>query len=437
MAHTFCPLPWKHLSTQANGDLRVCCQCITAPFGKAVKADGTFFNGARDDDREVRNTAIFKEIRRAMVKGERSRHCELCWTAEDLGHASRRKDELELMGPEFEKKALNETAADGTIDVDAFPVTHFDLRLGNTCNFRCRSCSPRDSSAWYDDYAKMKLEDSLFRKTPPKFDDRYEFVQSDKGWKLDTNDFSWHEESVLLARLEENLGHVERIYFTGGEPTLIRAHWRLLEQLIEKDRAKHIWLDYNTNASSIKPEWLTIWSKFRHVFLGCSVDAIGDKAVYLRPPVEWDTIERNLTRIAMAGGSIHAGICVTVSAYNVFHYLEILEYMWDKKWPNFHVIPFGQVLEYPDFMSVQVLPLHVKQLVRKRYNDFFKEKSQHLHPVHRQELRAKFDYILSYMDGRDRSGDLKAFLRKTDQMDRLRGQNFRETFPELAGLLLR
>lgn len=435
MAHTFCPLPWKHLSTQANGDLRVCCQCIFPPFGKSQKADGSFYNGARDDDRDVRNTPVFREIRSRMLKGERSPHCDLCWKEEDLGKSSRRLDELKLMSPSFEARARAKTSEDGTISTEEFPVTHFDLRLGNTCNLKCRSCSPRDSSAWYDDYAKLMLEDSLFRRTPPKFDGRYPFRKSEKGWVLDTEDFAWHEDSVLLNKLEANLDHVERIYFTGGEPTLIRAHWSLLEKLIEKGRAPHIWLDYNTNVSGVTAEWLRIWSKFKHVFLGCSVDAIGKRAVYLRPPVEWSVIERNLERIALAQGNIHAGLCITISAYNVLHYLEMLEYLWEKNWENFYILPFGQVLEHPTHMSVQILPGKAKKLVRQRYEDFFRNRTARLHPTKKEALRQRFDYILDTMDARDRSEELKLFLRRAEQLDRLRGQSLRDTFPELLELL--
>lgn len=435
MAHTFCPLPWKHLSTVANGDLRVCCQCIYAPHGIAKKEDGTVYNAARDDAGEVRNAAIFREIRRDMIAGKKSEHCNLCWKEEELGHKSRRLGELQRADEGFEELARANTLPDGTINLEKLPVRDFDLRLGNHCNFKCRSCSPRDSNSWYDDFAKINIEDSFFRKKPAKFEGRYDFVKTDKGWTLDTKDFSWHENSVLLKNLEENLDHVERIYFTGGEPTLIRAHWRLLEKLIEKGRAPHIWLDYNTNVSGITEEWLSIWKNFKHVFLGCSVDAVGDKAVYLRPPVEWNVIEKNLEKIAKAGENIHAGLSVTVSAYNVLHYLELLEYRWGKNWENFFILPYGQVLEYPTWMSVQVLPASAKKVIEERYRKFFEKNASRFHPDKREQLQAKLDYIIGFMNQKDRSDELKNFLRKTEQLDRLRSQSFKETFPEILELL--
>lgn len=435
MAHTFCPLPWKHISTVANGDIRVCCQCIYAPFGLAKKPDGSIYNAARDSADDARNSEIFLKIRSQMMAGEKPDDCKLCWSEEELGHKSRRLGEIQRADKDFEDLARANTKPDGSINVEKLPVRDFDLRLGNHCNFKCRSCSPRDSSSWYDDFAKINIEDSLFRRKPAKFEGRYDFIKTEKGWTLDTNDFSWHEDSVLLKSLEEKIEHVERIYFTGGEPTLIRAHWKLLEKLIEKGRAPYIWLDYNTNVSGITSEWLSIWKHFKHVFLGCSVDAIGDKAVYVRPPVEWTTIEKNLEKIAAAGGNIHAGLSVTISAYNVLHYLEMLEYRWEKNWDNFYILPFGQVLEYPTWMSIQVLPQKAKKEVEERFRNFFEKNSSRLGPDKREQLKVKLDYIVGFMNQKDRSGELKDFFRKTEQLDRLRGQSFAKTFPDLLEIL--
>jgi organic radical activating enzyme len=66
-----------------------------------------------------------------------------------------------------------------------------------------------------------------------------------------------------LKQVEKEMEHVDKIYFTGGEPTLIKAHWNLLQKFIDSGHAHHISLDYNTNASSIRDEYFQIWSKFK------------------------------------------------------------------------------------------------------------------------------------------------------------------------------
>ena len=47
MSKTFCPLPWIHLATRPNGDVRVCCTANASGAGKQdektaglVKKDG-------------------------------------------------------------------------------------------------------------------------------------------------------------------------------------------------------------------------------------------------------------------------------------------------------------------------------------------------------------------------------------------------------------
>ena len=51
MSKTFCPLPWIHLATRPNGDVRVCCTANASGAGKQdektaglVKKDGIAMN---------------------------------------------------------------------------------------------------------------------------------------------------------------------------------------------------------------------------------------------------------------------------------------------------------------------------------------------------------------------------------------------------------
>ena len=51
MSKTFCPLPWIHLATRPNGDVRVCCTANASGAGKTdekeaglVKEDGVAMN---------------------------------------------------------------------------------------------------------------------------------------------------------------------------------------------------------------------------------------------------------------------------------------------------------------------------------------------------------------------------------------------------------
>ena len=113
----------------------------------------------------------------------------------------------------------------------------------------------------------------------------------------------------------------------------------------------------------------------------------------------------------------------------------MLEYRWEKNWENFYILPFGQVLEHPTWLSIQILPPKAKKEVELRYRKFFEKNSSRLHADKREQLQHKLDYIIGFMNQKDRSDELKVFFRRTEQLDRLRGQSFATTFPEILELM--
>ena len=88
-----------------------------------------------------------------------------------------------------------------------------ELRLGNLCNVRCRTCNPASSSQWRNDY--RKIEATL------------DFVT--KYGNIDKDEYKWPEEDAFWDDLFESAPNLELVYINGGEPTLIKKHWEYLE----------------------------------------------------------------------------------------------------------------------------------------------------------------------------------------------------------------
>ena len=72
----FCPIPWNHLGTMTNGDIRICCQMIYEPFGLLN------VNVKNIKNIDVRNLPVIKQVRKEMLEGKKSDLCKLCWTEE-------------------------------------------------------------------------------------------------------------------------------------------------------------------------------------------------------------------------------------------------------------------------------------------------------------------------------------------------------------------
>ena len=104
-----------------------------------------------------------------MLAGEEHPACDLCWKEESIGLNSKRvyMNKVVTNGVKYDiDRIRNSTQSDGTIDTKEFPLNYFDLRFGNLCNLKCRSCGPNDSSLWYEDYFNLSKDKD---KTKPKY----------------------------------------------------------------------------------------------------------------------------------------------------------------------------------------------------------------------------------------------------------------------------
>ncbi len=444
--HTICPIPWYHMSIQQNGDFRVCCQNIDEPFGK-FKKDKTFFLNTQYDNWEsVRNHEVAKDLRRSMLNGEKHELCNLCWSEEKNNLNSKRiyMNKILTNGKTYDIEYIKEnTAADGSIDSTKFPINYFDLRFGNLCNLKCRSCGPNDSSLWYEDYYKLSGAGEQDKWMWFYGVNKYTISKNGKVFELkDTSnpegvdDFLWYESKNFWDQFESNLPFLERLYLTGGEPTINKAHFKLLELCIEAGIAHKVHLEYNTNMYAIPPKLYDLWSQFKFIDIGCSIDGINDMANYLRPPSTWDVLEKNLDTLGNCNlNNIHAKLSTTVSVYNIFNFLELSTWLAQKKYRIIQDMPAFHVLHRPDYMNIQVLPLETKNHVVEVYEKFFEESKHRLDANWGKAYKKYFTGILNHMFAEDHSNLLPKLKEKTYQLDNIRNQKLSDIVPWLDTLL--
>ena len=95
-SNTFCVLPWIHLATRPNGDMRLCCTANASGAGEdhevgLVKAeDGRPANFARTTPLEAFNNDYMKSVRTTMLKGEIPASCAGCFKEESQSIVSKR-----------------------------------------------------------------------------------------------------------------------------------------------------------------------------------------------------------------------------------------------------------------------------------------------------------------------------------------------------------
>ncbi len=395
----FCPLLFQHLATHPNGSVSHCCiashvDMLSHSYDGTVDEKTKVYNLNNDSITALYNSESFKKARADMLKGRAPSACNRCFEEEAQGIHSKRQEELRNY-PDFrEAQAAAITALDGTISDPQFEFV--ELRLGNTCNVACRTCNPGSSSLWRNDY--KKLEETLdFNITS------YDGVTG----------FRWPEQTKFWDDLYEHTNKVKVFYINGGEPMLIKEHFKFLERLVERGHTD-VTLWYNINMTRMDDRVLDLWSNFSKVKVGASIDDLGDRNHYIRYPTDWDRVVKNL-HIVAANDFIELDITQTVSWMN---YTTLVTF-WN--WATELGIPVSHNPVYdPVFMSPDVLP---EDLVSAAWDDI--------------DSSAMPDYmkhkLKSYVNPSSQRGELWPQAQSyTLALDALRKQDIKRVMPEFA-----
>lgn len=420
---TICTIPWNHIATYQNGEYGICCQCIYTSGGRMI-TNNLPENILNTDIDTIRNHPTIVDLRRSMLAGEKHELCKLCWDEEALGLKSKRIGHRDLY-PNTLNKILESEDKSGVIDTKNFPLEYMDLRLGNLCNLKCRSCGPGDSSLWVEDlYHQGQKEFKMFG-----MPNAFEIENVNGVIKINSEQFQYYNSEQFKIFIEKALPTVTRIYFTGGEPLLNKKHYEILDYCIENDLAKNILLEYNTNGTTLNKNLLNQWSHFHNVQICFSVDAMGELAHYIRYPSKWKIIEKNMRQVDECElNNITCHTNFTASILNIKHLPEMTEWFYEQNWKKFNNILTWHRLVGPNWLNIQVLPNHVKQEIISLYEDYFNKSKI---PNIRQHIQP----LIDYMNENDASSRLMSTKFNIAAIDRVRHQKLADYIPWLADTL--
>ena len=380
MTDTFCVLPWIHLATNASGNLRVCCNS-TPGENFILKDDSTPYKIYKDDLQEAWNSNTYCDIRKTMLSNERPAMCIRCFREEDAGLESARQAWNKKWK---EDKVYNETPT--------FDIKYIDLRLGNLCNLRCRMCNPYASSQWLKEW--HLISDKLSKQEHARLK-RLDWPNDKKTW------------DNLLPLLDT----VDEVYLTGGEPTIIKEQYILLNYLIDNNIAHRVKLKYNTNLTNIPEELVVKWQSFKRVQLNCSIDAVGDLDRYIRYPSDWNTIVENFN-ILHKLKNIYIEIHCTVQMYNILRLQDLIAWVLP-----YEVKIYFNILNHPTWLNIRVLPVHLKKDVEEKLQKYY--------------YLPKVKGIIDYMNAQNWSEHLDIFYQKTRILDESRNESLQTIIAEL------
>jgi MoaA/NifB/PqqE/SkfB family radical SAM enzyme len=340
----FCLFPFATFSLGNGGNPRICCNNNAWNRVDQNKP----FNDLTFTIEEDFNNPLHKEVRQSFLEDKRHPSCKKCWDSEDQGATSYRQ--MFTNSFKFENSDLehwiNKTDPDGTIHDIEF--INLELTFGNKCNLKCVMCSGSNSSL----FAKEQYEN---KEIPLTIYNQY--------MSLD-----WFEDAEQFKKLYPFIKKVTRIQILGGEPLIIE-HQLLLQTLIELGISKNISLSYNSNLTTLPREILDTWKNFKNVTVGVSVDAYGNLNEFIRSPMKWDKLERNIEALQEIEGNIQIEIHATFGSLNYLQFTDFLE--WVKVLSNKYIkvtpVPFYNYIYMPKWFDPIHLPENIKQLGYDRY----------------------------------------------------------------------
>lgn len=433
MENTFCPIPWNFQAVRSNGDLRVCCQAnISEQQGVLRKEDGTAFNAKEGNLELARNSSLIRDVRKNMLKGEWHSACVRCQQEEKSNLSSRRKYELEQWTLRLED-VQGATTDEGHIDSSQFPVEYYDLRFGNLCNLKCRMCGPTDSSAWYEDWVELTGSQ--------EFKDTSGVVKLQKrGDRFFAEEYGWPVSESFWEDIESRLQNIRHVYMAGGEPLLIKRHYDFLEKCVERGVSGQIVLEYNTNCTQLPPKALALWSHFKQVRVGASIDGFGAFAEYQRYPCRWDDIYQNLKILNQQPANILVWLAYTVTAYNVFHLTDFIKWkLTEAQLPQINrtdgrPIITPHMAHNPKHLNVRVLPHTLKQELSeefKKLNTWLGEGN--FSDAVKKQGKMITSSIEDYMFSTDYHPQYwRQFCQYTQKLDQMRKQNILDLVPRFS-----
>jgi len=381
-----CILPWIHLETTATGSIKPCCL-----FDGNIEINGKPASLNVHTVDEIWNSDFMNNLREEFINGEKPVGCRACWQQETVGKASKRIVSNEKFSHHLGRyqKSLE------------YPV-YLDLKLGTTCNLKCRSCSTYSSSKWADD------EQKLYGKT----------------FNINLHSYWIDEDSQFWKEIEQILPTIEQFDFTGGEPFLIKKHYDILRKCVELDCAKNIEIHYNTNGT-IKPsdEIFKIWQEFKQVDVMFSLDGIEERFEYLRNPAKWNEVV-SIFETFLAYPKMYTHICYSVSLFNVLYIPEFIN------WFNSYGISkdriYFNIIFNPEYLNIQKIPQQVKLKIKEHV-----EKNK----LNDKYFDDKIAEITNFMLEGDSVSNIHEFKSITEKLDDIRKESFIKTFPELYEIL--
>jgi MoaA/NifB/PqqE/SkfB family radical SAM enzyme len=362
---TLCPLPWMHLEVERTGSVTPCCfSSLTLGNLKDSQTQNLFYSKDMQD------------LRSQMLRGEKPTSCQFCWQKESYKQISHRQRCLSM----YQKDLLSTW-------ISSPKIRSLDLKLGNTCNFKCKICDLATSS--------LRISEELKFATAPAQKEKIQQIVDESQWYDNIENF--------LHRLDSTWPDLLNLDITGGEPFLLKSLPGALDRIITLGHAEHIRLHFHTNGSVFPENLISKLSQFRLNDIAISIDNLEEKFESERGGHWQDVVDNVQKFLSLDQNKFRVYVYCTVNIQNILDLDDM--FAWGESNGVDIVL---NILENPLHFSIDQLTAKGKQLVIEKYQN-----------SSRTELRAIATQVQNSV-----GSDGTKFVAAVKQFDQRRQQNF-------------
>jgi len=429
----FCNSPWYELQIYWDGSLGFCCHTHEKLY---ADDQSQTYNVKNMSIQQWFDSKYMRKARQIMFNTSANSMCTRCYHEEQYSATSRRHRSNQKsviftrtnFNESYEQSPGYDKFEHSRINSGAYTGLPIDLHidLGNYCNLTCKMCRPEASSSIAVQHVKWGIQSAR------------EFVGTD--WTRD--DATWDRVLTELA----SIPNLCNVHFMGGETLITPRFNDFVDFMIAHGR-----LDLNfsfvTNGTSFDSELMSKLTKFNRIGIEISIETLTEHNAYQRQGTDTAQVLNNIEQYMSwaDGDSNTVTMRPAISLLTIGTYHTLLRYCLEHQ-----LLVKGLIVGKPDFLDARILPTTVKQLYKKRYEDFliefdldkedptvdYNESDPHqLRRVIKNQAMQCIN-LLSTDTVQDHKHKLRDMVEHCRKWDTVHGYNALTLYPELADVFI-